>query len=162
MVFASQTGNAEDVAELLGAEAALRHFSPRVVSSEACDLGTLAGARLLVCVVATAGQVRPAQRVRPPSLCLCLRQRTQGDPPDSFVRLWRSLLRKSLPPTALAHCRCAVFGLGDSGYPKFNVMAKKLDRRLEALGAAKLVPLGLGDDQARGCEGRGAPFRLPS
>ena len=64
--------------------------------------------------------------------------------------------------TALAHCRCAVFGLGDSGYPKFNVMAKKLDRRLEALGAAKLVPLGLGDDQARGCEGRGAPFRLPS
>lgn len=65
------------------------------------------------------------------------------------MRLWRSLLRKSLPPTALAHCRCAVFGLGDSGYPKFNVMAKKLDRRLEALGAQKLVPLGLGDDQAR-------------
>ncbi len=42
-----------------------------------------------------------------------------------------------------------MFGLGDSGYPKYNTTAKKLDRRLEALGAARLLPLGLGDDQAR-------------
>ena len=40
--------------------------------------------------------------------------------------------------------------MGDSGYPKFNVTAKKLVRRLEALGAPQLLPLGLGDDQARG------------
>ena len=64
VVFASQTGNAEDVAELLGAEAALRHFSPRVVSSEACDLGTLAAGRLLVFVVSTAGQVRSTLALR--------------------------------------------------------------------------------------------------
>ncbi len=59
------------------------------------------------------------------------------------------LLRKSLPADALARCAVAVFGLGDSGYPKYNVTAKKLDRRLEALGAQRLLPLGLGDDQAR-------------
>ena len=73
----------------------------------------------------------------------------QGDPPDAFRPLWRLLLRKSLPADALARCSVAVFGLGDSGYPKYNVTAKKLDRRLAALGAHHLLPLGLGDDQAR-------------
>ena len=73
----------------------------------------------------------------------------QGDPPDSFRALWKTLLRKALPSDALASSSVAVFGLGDSGYPKYNVTAKKLDRRLEALGARRLVPLGLGDDQAR-------------
>ena len=73
----------------------------------------------------------------------------QGDPPDSFRALWKMLLRKALPSDALASSSVAVFGLGDSGYPKYNVTAKKLDRRLEALGARRLVPLGLGDDQAR-------------
>jgi sulfite reductase alpha subunit-like flavoprotein len=47
----------------------------------------------------------------------------------------------------LGHLSAAVFGLGDSGYPLFCVAAKKLDRRLEALGAARLLPLGMGDDQ---------------
>jgi hypothetical protein len=65
------------------------------------------------------------------------------------VKLWRALLRKSLPASALSHCHVAVFGLGDSGYVHFNVVAKKLDRRLETLGANKLLPLGLGDDQVR-------------
>ncbi len=36
-------------------------------------------------------------------------------------RFWRFLLRKSLPPDSLAATAYAVFGLGDSGYPKFNV-----------------------------------------
>jgi hypothetical protein len=36
-------------------------------------------------------------------------------------RFWKLLLRKSLPPTALAGLQYAVFGLGDSGYVKYNV-----------------------------------------
>lgn len=43
----------------------------------------------------------------------------------------------------------AVFGLGDSGYVQFNVVAKKLDRRLQQLGAKRMIALGLGDDQVR-------------
>ena len=63
---------------------------------------------------------------------------------------WRDLLRKSHPlHAALTQVRFAVFGLGDSGYPQYNVTAKKLDRRLEQLGAARLLEKGLGDDQAR-------------
>ena len=34
-----------------------------------------------------------------------------------------------------------------AGYLHYNVVAKKLARRLQALGAAACVPLGLGDDQ---------------
>ena len=34
-----------------------------------------------------------------------------------------------------------------AGYQKYNVVAKKLDRRLAALGAAAVVERGLGDDQ---------------
>ena len=34
---------------------------------------------------------------------------------------WRHLLRRSLPATWLAGLRYAIFGLGDSSYPLFNV-----------------------------------------
>jgi sulfite reductase alpha subunit-like flavoprotein len=62
---------------------------------------------------------------------------------------WPRLLRKSLPSTTLASMHFAVFGLGDSGYTAYNVVAKKLDRRIEQLGGQRLVPKGLGDDQVR-------------
>lgn len=45
----------------------------------------------------------------------------QGDAPDNMRRFWRFLLRKSLAPGSLGATRYAVFGLGDSGYVKFNV-----------------------------------------
>lgn len=38
-------------------------------------------------------------------------------------RFWKLLLRKNLPPTILAGTNYAVFGLGDSGYVKYNVSA---------------------------------------
>jgi hypothetical protein len=38
-------------------------------------------------------------------------------------RFWKLLLRKNLPPTILAGTKFAVFGLGDSGYVKYNVGA---------------------------------------
>ena len=60
---------------------------------------------------------------------------------------WRFLLRRSLPADSLKHTRVAVFGLGDSSYPKFNLVAKQLARRLLELGATELIPRGLGDEQ---------------
>jgi sulfite reductase alpha subunit-like flavoprotein len=47
--------------------------------------------------------------------------RMQGDPPDNMRRFWRLLLRKNLPGDLLAGLHYAVFGLGDSGYVKYNV-----------------------------------------
>lgn len=60
---------------------------------------------------------------------------------------WKSMLRRGLSSTTLCDTSFAVFGLGDSGYAKFNVVAKKLDRRLEQLGGIRLIEKGLGDDQ---------------
>jgi sulfite reductase alpha subunit-like flavoprotein len=71
----------------------------------------------------------------------------QGDVPEGMRATWSSLLRKSLSATCISGLYYAVFGLGDSGYVQFNVVAKKLDRRLEQLGGTRLIDKGLGDDQ---------------
>lgn len=71
----------------------------------------------------------------------------QGDFPQGMQHTWKSMLRKSLPPSLLSQMKYAIFGLGDSGYVQFNVVAKKLDRRLEQLGGKRLIEKGLGDDQ---------------
>lgn len=60
---------------------------------------------------------------------------------------WASMLRKGLPAATLSDTSFAVFGLGDSGYVQYNVVAKKLDRRLQQLGGIRLIAKGLGDDQ---------------
>ena len=71
----------------------------------------------------------------------------QGDPPANVRLFWRFLLRKSLPSDSLSRLAFACFGLGDSHYQKYNVVAKKLAKRLLNLGARPILDLGLGDDQ---------------
>lgn len=54
-----------------------------------------------------------------------------------------------------------MFGLGDSGYQKYNFAAKKLDKRLLDLGAEPIIEKGLGDDQhPSGYEGALDPWLL--
>jgi sulfite reductase alpha subunit-like flavoprotein len=126
ILYATQTGNAQDVAERMGREARRNHLQPLVVSMHAYNPSFLPGERYVLFVVSTTGQ---------------------GDPPDSMRGFWKFLLRKSLGHQWLAGTQFAVFGLGDSGYQKYNVVAKKLDRRLLDLGGKPLLVKGLGDDQ---------------
>ncbi|CAM6037539.1 unnamed protein product [Sphagnum compactum] len=126
ILYATQTGNAQDVAERMGREARRHHLQPLVVSMHAYNPSSLPGERYVLFVVSTTGQ---------------------GDPPDSMRGFWKFLLRKSLGHQWLAGTQFAVFGLGDSGYQKYNVVAKKLDRRLLDLGGKPLLVKGLGDDQ---------------
>jgi sulfite reductase alpha subunit-like flavoprotein len=60
---------------------------------------------------------------------------------------WKFLLIKNLPVDSLANTHYAVFGLGDSSYPKFNFVAKRLFQRLKDLGGTSIVRRGDGDDQ---------------
>lgn len=39
-----------------------------------------------------------------------------------------------------------VFGLGNKTYPEYNVMGKQIDQRMSELGAKRIYPLGLGND----------------
>ncbi|KIY95289.1 hypothetical protein MNEG_12672 [Monoraphidium neglectum] len=126
---------ARDVAEGIAREARLLLFEPRVLAMDAFPVAALPAEPAVVFVASTTGQARPG---------------FPGDPPDNMRRFWRFLLRKSLAADSLAATRYAVFGLGDSGYVKFNSAAKKLDRRLAALGAIPLLERGLGDDQHSG------------
>ncbi|XP_012378956.1 NADPH-dependent diflavin oxidoreductase 1 isoform X4 [Dasypus novemcinctus] len=126
VLFGSQTGTAEDVSQRLGRDARRRRLGCRVQALDSYPLVNLINESLVIFVCATTGQ---------------------GDPPDNMKNFWRFIFRKNLPSTSLCQMDFAVLGLGDSSYPKFNFVAKKLHRRLLQLGGSALLPVGLGDDQ---------------
>ncbi|KAI3402237.1 hypothetical protein diail_166 [Diaporthe ilicicola] len=70
-----------------------------------------------------------------------------GDLPANATALWKSILRKKLPPHCLSQLKFTSFGLGDSSYPKFNWAARKLHKRLLQLGAVEFYPAGEGDER---------------
>ncbi|PKA64289.1 NADPH-dependent diflavin oxidoreductase ATR3 [Apostasia shenzhenica] len=141
VLYASQTGNALDAAERVGREAERGGCpSVEVFSMDAFDASCLPGERLVIFVVSTTGQ---------------------GDNPDAMKIFWKFLLQRNLGHQWLENLHYAVFGLGDSGYQKFNFAAKKLDRRLLDLGAKPIIGRGLGDDQhPSGYEGALDPWLL--
>lgn len=130
--YASQTGTAQDVAESLARNAALRGFTPRVYSLDELPL-----------VVASDSATDPAV-----ATVFVASTTGDGEMPDNGKAFWRSLLRRDIGPQALSSLRFTLFGLGDSGYPKFNAAARKLHTRLTQLGAIAFYDRGLGDEQS--------------
>jgi len=126
VLYGSQTGTAQEVAERVGREATRLHFSVLVSALDNFPLTDLPTAPLVVYVVSTTGQ---------------------GEEPDNMKKAWKFLLRRNLPTTSLQYQAFGVLGLGDSSYPKFNHVAKKLSRRLAQLGGDQLLQVGLADDQ---------------
>lgn len=127
VLYGSETGTAQDVAERVRREARRRGYQARCLALDAATPEGLASAQTAVFIVSTTGQ---------------------GEAPSNMRLFWRSLLRRSLRSDLLGGLSAAVFGLGDSGYPKYNAAAKRLDRRLKQVGVKPLVELGLGDDQS--------------
>ncbi|OLY77720.1 NADPH-dependent diflavin oxidoreductase 1, partial [Smittium mucronatum] len=126
VVYASQTGNAEDMAYSVYDEAIKRGLNVEITGFQDLTWEYFTNSKMLVFVCSTTGV---------------------GDEPDTMKEFWKLLLRKSLPRNLLTHLRYAVFGLGDSSYEKYNFVAKKLFRRLGMLGGNAIMELGLGDDQ---------------
>jgi sulfite reductase alpha subunit-like flavoprotein len=62
---------------------------------------------------------------------------------------WNFLLQKKLKEDYLENLKFALFGLGDSSYPLFSFVGKKLFRRLTNLGAKPLFERKDGDDQSQ-------------
>lgn len=101
-----------------------------------------------------AAQVHPINLFPPESLLatddpvvFLLPTTGNGTAPPSFLPLWNALLHPDLPRDFLEDLDYAVFGLGDSSYPKYNWVAKKFSRRMETLGAREIIQRGEGDDQ---------------
>ncbi|KAI8040711.1 NADPH-dependent diflavin oxidoreductase 1 [Drosophila gunungcola] len=126
VLYGSQTGTAQDVAEQIWRESHHLGFQGPVLSFEEYEMTQLVEERLVVFVVATTGD---------------------GVEPDNMKLAWRFLLKRSLPAQSLREMQFACLGLGDSSYPKFNYAAKKLSKRLLNLGATSVCPVGLCDDQ---------------
>lgn len=126
ILYATQTGNALDAAERIAREAERKACLVSIRSIDEYDANSLSEEETVVFVVSTTGQ---------------------GDTPDSMKVFWRFLLQRNLGSQWLEGVHYAVFGLGDSGYQKYNFVAKKLDKRLSDLGAIAVVERGLGDDQ---------------
>eukprot|EP00752_Nemacystus_decipiens_P004323 g3948.t1 len=127
ILYGSETGTAQEVAEYVAGMARRRGFDASPKALDSVPIPQVLESSLAVFVVSTTGD---------------------GEVPSNMSTFWRFLLRRGLPGDCLESMRFAVFGLGDSGYAKYNATARKLHARLLQLGAAELVERGLGDDQS--------------
>ncbi|KAM0221558.1 hypothetical protein ACHAQD_005075 [Fusarium lateritium] len=126
VLYGSETGNAQDMAEELGRVCQRLHFKSRVEELDVVDLNALLQPSFVIFVISTTGQ---------------------GDMPHNSLLFWKRLLRKKLPPGCLSSIKYTTFGLGDSTYVKFNWAARKLNRRLDQLGAATFIDPFEADEQ---------------
>ncbi|XP_055525881.1 NADPH-dependent diflavin oxidoreductase 1 [Wyeomyia smithii] len=126
ILYGSQSGTAQDLAEQIWRDSKLYHLHGTVSAMDDYNVSQLIEERFVVLVCSTYGQ---------------------GEEPDNMKRFWKFLLRKSLPADSLRGMNFGVLGLGDSRYPKFNYVAKRLHKRLALLGGTALLPVGLCDDQ---------------
>ncbi|TDR42432.1 sulfite reductase (NADPH) alpha subunit [Tahibacter aquaticus] len=116
VVYGSQTGNAKRLAEQLAKNAESAGLQVRLLRADAYPTRELKSERLLIVVISTQGD---------------------GDPPDDARGFVDFLLGKRAPE--LAELKFGVLGLGDSSYPLFCEIGKRLDARLAELGATRLL-----------------------
>jgi sulfite reductase (NADPH) flavoprotein alpha-component len=116
VLFASQTGNAAKIAKSLTAAAAGVGIHAVAVNVADYKAANLKNERHLVLVSSTQGE---------------------GDPPDSAVEFHRFLFGKRA--TRLEGLRFAVLALGDYSYANFCKAGVDFDKRLEELGAERVL-----------------------
>ena len=116
IVYGSQTGNAKRAAEALHARLQAAHLPVRLLRADAYTLRELADETLLYVVVSTQGD---------------------GDPPDD-ARAFLEFVEGRRAP-ALKKLRFAVLALGDSSYPQFCAIGRRIDQRLQSLGGERIA-----------------------
>jgi len=131
ILFASDGGNAENIAKRLGRRGKARGLKAKIIAMDDFLIEDLSNEKNVIFCTSTAGQ---------------------GEFPQNGREFWEAL--KGSMDIDLSRVNFSVFGLGDSHYwPRkedkhyYNKPAKDLDARLEALGGNRLTDIGLGDDQ---------------
>ena len=116
ILYGTQTGNAEAVAEDAAAVATAKGWSPHIVEMDAVEMDALAAMEDVLVIISTYGE---------------------GDMPDNAHIFWQALTASTAP--RLEHMRYGVFALGDSSYEHFCQAGKLIDTRFEQLGAVRLT-----------------------
>ncbi|MDV3256966.1 MAG: assimilatory sulfite reductase (NADPH) flavoprotein subunit [Sphingomonas sp.] len=115
ILYGTETGNARDLGRALAMSAAERGLDPQLVDMADYKVRQLKDAEDVLVIVSTYGE---------------------GDPPQPAVGFFEFLEGKRAP--RLDHVRFSVLALGDSTYEKYCEAGKRIDRRLEELGASRL------------------------
>jgi len=122
ILFGSQTGTAERIAKQLAKESKTRGCNARALEANAHTGIDWTKETNLLIVTSTYGD---------------------GDMPDNAQAFWDWLQTDAAK--ALTHLNFSVLALGDTNYEQFCAAGKKIDARLEALGAKRIHPLEICD-----------------
>ena len=116
IVYASESGNCEKLANDLAKTARKNGLKPTLIDMADLDMAALTSAKRLVFIAATWGE---------------------GEPPARATRAYNELMGEGAP--RLDGIEFGVLALGDTAYVEFCAIGKKIDERLAALGAKRVV-----------------------
>jgi sulfite reductase (NADPH) flavoprotein alpha-component len=116
ILFGTESGNAEALADAVRKAAAKLGFAARVLDMADATPAQLAGAQNLLVIASTWGE---------------------GDPPQRAIDFHAALMADDAP--SLDGLRYAVLALGDRAYAKFCETGRRFDERFVALGATRVA-----------------------